>query len=220
MTEKIITTKDLTKIYKTFVDEVKVFENLNIEINKGSSVAIIGESGRGKTTLLNILSGLDKPTSGEVYFNGSRIDILSEEELSIFRNKYIGFVFQHHYLLDDFNALENVLLPLRIYNNKISDKDKNKALDLLSYVGLQKRIYHYPDQLSGGECQRVAIVRALINNPQLIFADEPTGSLDKKNSNIVSSLLWNLKNDFNITLVIATHNHELFNNCDYIINLG
>ncbi len=218
MTE-IIKAININKTYKTIVDEVCVFENINVSIKKGEAVAVVGESGRGKTTLLNILSGLDKPTEGEVIFNDIRIDNLSEEEISDFRNKNIGFIFQHHYLLNDFNALENVLIPFKIRENKTDKVILNYAKELLEMVGLKDRIYHYPDQLSGGERQRVAVARAIIHKPLVIFADEPTGSLDRKNAENVEKILWDLKKEFNITLVVATHSKEIASMCDRIIEM-
>ncbi|MEJ5283611.1 MAG: ABC transporter ATP-binding protein [Brevinematales bacterium] len=215
----IIKAIKINKTYKTIVDEVCVFENINISIKKGEAVAVVGESGRGKTTLLNILSGLDKPTEGEVIFNDIRIDNLSEEEISDFRNKNIGFIFQHHYLLNDFNALENVLIPFKIRENKTDKVILNYAKELLEMVGLKDRIYHYPDQLSGGERQRVAVARAIIHKPLVIFADEPTGSLDRKNAENVEKILWDLKKEFNITLVVATHSKEIASMCDRIIEM-
>lgn len=218
MTE-IIKAININKTYKTIVDEVCVFENINISIKKGEAVAVVGESGRGKTTLLNILSGLDKPTEGEIIFNDIRIDNLSEEEISDFRNKNIGFIFQHHYLLNDFNALENVLIPFKIREDKTDKSILNYAKELLEMVGLKDRIYHYPDQLSGGERQRVAVARAIIHKPLVIFADEPTGSLDRKNAENVEKILWNLKKEFNITLVVATHSKEIASMCDRTIEM-
>ncbi len=218
MTE-IIKGIGLNKIYKTLVDEVNVFNNLDLTIYKGEAVAIVGESGRGKTTLLNILSGLDKPTSGEVIFNNFRIDNMSEEEISDFRNRNIGFIFQHHYLLNDFNALENVLIPFKIRNCNTDKNMLQYAIEILERVGLKDRIYHYPDQLSGGERQRVAVARAIIHKPLVIFADEPTGSLDQKNATKVEKILWELKDEFGITLIIATHSKQIADMCDMVIQL-
>ncbi|MGC8765887.1 MAG: ABC transporter ATP-binding protein [Brevinematia bacterium] len=215
----LILASDLTKVYKTMVDEVVVFSNLSVKIERGEAVSVVGESGRGKTTLLNILSGLDRPTDGIVLFDNKRIDNLSEEEISDFRNRNIGFIFQHHYLLNDFNAIENVLIPLKIRGEGIAKKDFEYAKELLERVGLKERMFHYPDQLSGGERQRLAVVRALVNNPSVIFADEPTGSLDRKNAENVENILWNLKDEMKVTLVIATHSKEIALRCDRVIEL-
>lgn len=219
MTDRIISTENIGKTYKTLVDEVIVLENINVSINRGDAVAIMGESGRGKTTLLNILSALDRPTAGKVYFNDERIDDLDERALAVFRNRNVGFIFQHHYLLDDFTAIENVLVPVRIGKPNLEESDRDRAMELLTAVGLEKRADHYPDQLSGGERQRVAVVRALINEPLVIFADEPTGSLDRKNAENVERLMWQLKDQFNKTLVIATHSQEIAKQCNDIIYL-
>jgi lipoprotein-releasing system ATP-binding protein len=220
MTKNIISATNLTKIYRTLFDNITVFENMNIEIEQGSAVAIIGQSGRGKTTMLNILSGLDSPTSGEVIFDDKRIDNVNEEKLSEFRNKNVGFIFQHHYLLEDFTAFDNILIPLRIKGVNIDEGIKSYARELLDSVGLLNRQSHYPDQLSGGERQRIAIVRALIHDPLVVFADEPTGSLDKRNAENIEGLLWSLKDKFNKTFIIATHNMEIASKCDKVIDLG
>ncbi len=209
----------VSKIYKTLVDEVTVFEKVNVQIEAGKAVAIIGESGRGKTTLLNILSGLDSPSKGEVWMKGQRIDLMDEATLSDFRNVHVGFIFQHHYLLDDFTALENVLIPVRILKGGVSNEDMDRARLFLKDIGLEDRSTHYPDQLSGGERQRVAVIRSLINDPAVIFADEPTGSLDKRNAANVESLMWDLKNKYQKTLIIATHSMEMAGKCDHIVEL-
>jgi ABC-type lipoprotein export system ATPase subunit len=219
MSNVIIKGENLSKTYKTVVDEVKVFGNLDIEIYRGEAIAIMGKSGGGKTTLLNILSGLDRPTTGNVMFDNKRIDNMDETSLSVFRNRNVGFIFQHHYLLEDFTAIENLLIPLRIAEAEMGTTAYKKAFALLKAVGVNKRAFHYPDQLSGGERQRVAVGRALINNPQVVFADEPTGSLDRKNAAIVEDLLWELKDKFNKTLVIATHSLEIAEKCDKVINM-
>lgn len=220
MTKNIISATNLTKIYRTLFDNITVFENMNIEIEQGSAVAIIGQSGRGKTTMLNILSGLDSPTSGEVIFDDKRIDNVNEEKLSEFRNKNVGFIFQHHYLLEDFTAFDNILIPLRIKGVNIDEGISSYARELLDSVGLLNRQSHYPDQLSGGERQRIAIVRALIHDPLVVFADEPTGSLDRRNAENIEGLLWSLKDRFNKTFIIATHNMDIASKCDKVIDLG
>lgn len=166
------------------------------------------------------MSGLDRPTSGEVVFNGTRIDNIDEEKLSEFRMINVGFIFQHHYLLEDFSAYDNILIPLRIKGINIDEKVKKYAGELLESVGLLDRRNHYPDQLSGGERQRVAIVRALIHEPLVVFADEPTGSLDRRNAENVEGLIWSLKEKFNKTFIIATHNMEIAGKCDRVIDLG
>jgi len=215
----LIVGKGLSKEYRTLVDRVVVFENMDVRIERGTMVALVGESGRGKTTLLNILSGLDRPSGGEVWFENQRIDLLDEEKLSDFRNRHVGFIFQHHYLLEDFTAMENVLLPLRIGGRVIGQQERLRAREMLSRVGLEKRLTHYPDQLSGGERQRVAIVRALIHDPDVVFADEPTGSLDRRNAEMVENVIWELCRGMGKTFVVATHNMELARRCDAVIYL-
>lgn len=216
----VLSARGLSKVYRTSVDEVRVFDNVSVDIRPGQAVAIVGQSGRGKTTLLNILSGLDRPTSGEVFYNGVRIDNLSEEGLSDFRNKNVGFVFQHHYLLEDFTALDNVLVPLRLSRGEIGPADVRRAREGLDALGLSKRLHHYPDQLSGGERQRVAVARAMINEPLVLFADEPTGSLDKANSEQVERIIWDMRKKYKKTFVVATHNLEIAKKCDQVIDLG
>jgi len=219
MTDSLIQAENLSKTYKTLVDEVKVFSGMNIHIDRGTAVAIIGESGRGKTTLLNILSGLDRPSTGKVVFHNQSISAMDESSLSDFRNHHVGFIFQHHFLLDDFTALDNILIPVRIMQGKITPDDNEKAMQLLKDVGMDTRATHYPDQLSGGERQRVAVVRALINNPDVIFADEPTGSLDKNNADKIEEIMWHLKSQYQKTLVIATHSMEMAEKCDTVIEM-
>ncbi|NPV01990.1 MAG: ABC transporter ATP-binding protein [Brevinematales bacterium] len=220
MTDDIlIRAAEISKTYKTMVDEVMVFEKQSIEIGRGTAVAIIGESGRGKTTLLNILSGLDNPSEGSILFDNQRIDAMDERDLAVFRNKNVGFIFQHHYLLQDFHALDNILLPLRIAGVKLDSARLEKVWEMLEKIGLKDRAYHFPDQLSGGERQRIAIARALANDPLVVFADEPTGSLDRRNASAVEDLLWRLKLDFNKTFVIATHNPDIAHKCDQVVEL-
>lgn len=220
MTDIIIQASNVSKIYKTLVDEITVFENISVKIKRGEAVALVGKSGGGKTTLLNILSGLDHPSAGDVLFDNKPINTMDETQLAIFRNKHVGFIFQHHYLLDDFTAIENIMIPLRIAAVKFDQTVGHQiALSLLRTVGIANRADHYPDQLSGGERQRVAVARALVNNPDVIFADEPTGSLDIKNATIVENLLWELKDKYNKTLVMATHSLATAKRCDKIIRM-
>lgn len=188
--------------------QLTVVNNVDIEINKGEIVSIVGKSGAGKSTLLHILGTLDKPTSGEVFLNDLPISNFSDKELSQFRNKNIGFVFQFHHLLPEFTALENVMMPALI--NKLGRLESIKrANELLNYLGLKERTTHKPSQLSGGEQQRVAVARALMNNPLVIFADEPSGNLDTQTSRELHELFFQLNKDFNQTFVIVTHNTEL-----------
>ncbi len=197
---------EVKNISKSFGD-ISVLNNINFTIDEGQSFAIIGESGRGKTSLLYLLSGLDNADSGSITIFGEDITKFDEKKSSIFRAKHFGFIFQHHFLLNDLDALENALLPLRVTN---SLHKKNEVLELFEYFGLQDRLSHFPDELSGGEKQRVAFIRALANNPDIVFADEPTGSLDKKNADKLQELLLSKSK----TLILSTHNLDFAKQCD------
>lgn len=189
-------------------DQLQVVKNVSLEISQGEIVTIVGKSGAGKSTLLHILGTLDRPTSGEVYLNGNLVSAFNDSQLSSFRNNHIGFVFQFHHLLPEFTALENVMMPALI--KKASKRDAEfRAKELLQYLGLTERMSHKPSQLSGGEQQRVAVARALMNKPLVIFADEPSGNLDTQTSKELHDLFYQLNKDFNQTFVIVTHNEEL-----------
>ena len=197
-----------TEVYKNYQngpEVIKVLKGINLEVSQGEVVIIIGPSGVGKSTLLHVLGSLDKPSGGEVQINGQNVFDLDDQKLARFRNKNIGFVFQFHHLLPEFTALENVMLPGMMYNKDI-ERVKSDALKLLGEVGLDNRLNHKPGQLSGGERQRVAVARALINNPKLVLADEPTGNLDKNNSESLYQLILNFNKKFNQTFIIVTHN--------------
>lgn len=195
-----------TNIHKSF-NGLEVLKGIDLKINKGEIVAIVGASGAGKTTLLQIIGTLDKPTSGQVLLNGVNAHQLSERKLSAFRNKHIGFVFQFHHLLPEFTALENLCIPAFIagINRK---KAENRANELLDFLHLTDRSTHKPSELSGGEQQRVAVARALMNNPGIILADEPSGNLDSVNARELHKLFFDLRKEFNQTFVIVTHNKE------------
>ncbi|WP_066631699.1 ABC transporter ATP-binding protein [Labilibacter marinus] len=194
-------------IEKQFGD-LKVLKGIDLDINAGEVVSIVGPSGAGKTTLLQILGTLDKPNVGEVNINNTNIQGLSEKELAKFRNENIGFVFQFHQLLPEFNAVENIILPALIAG-KNKAKSEDKARHLLSFLNLKDRETHKPAELSGGEKQRVAIARALINDPAVVFADEPTGSLDSQNQEELHKLFFQLRDEFKQTFVIVTHDLHL-----------
>ncbi len=211
----IIYTQDLEKIYYTKTDTVHAVKGISIKIQKGDMVAIMGPSGSGKSTFLHLLGGLDKPTKGKVYIDNTEINSLSDNNLAKFRNKKIGFVFQFHYLLPELSALENVLIPAKLYNK--NEYHKQKAISLLKELGLENRINHLPSQLSGGEQQRVAIARAVINSPDIILADEPTGNLDSENTKKVMNIFCQLNEKNNTTIVIATHDKEVAGYCRYIL---
>ena len=202
---------ELKKITKTYpapdgTHELRVLTDINLSVTAGETVAIVGPSGSGKSTLLNLIGTLDTPTAGEIHFNGQDLTALNEKQLAVFRNKHIGFVFQQHHLLPQCTVLENVLLPTLV--SKESGQEEH-AQQLLEQVGLSGHLGHLPAHLSGGEQQRVAVVRALINQPELVLADEPTGSLDKKNSEALGELLVSLNTQRKTTLIIVTHSSEM-----------
>lgn len=193
--------------------ELEVLKGVDLHIKPSEIVSIVGSSGAGKTTLLTILGTLDKPTSGEIEFNGINITSLSEKKLAQFRNQHIGFVFQFHHLLPEFTALENVCIPAFI--NKTSKKEAEyNAMELLNLLGLKDRASHKPSELSGGEQQRVAVARALINKPKVIFADEPSGNLDSANAQKLHELFFTLRDELKQTIVVVTHNELLANMAD------
>lgn len=199
-------------IVKKF-EELEVLKNVSLSISEKEIVSIVGASGAGKTTLLQILGTLEKSTEPKKYntqisIAGQDITKLNDRELSKFRNDNIGFIFQFHQLLPEFNALENICIPAFIKKTKKSEAEK-RAKELMSYLGLSNRLTHKPNQLSGGEQQRVAVARALINSPKVVFADEPSGNLDSKNAEELHDLFFNLRNEFDQTFVIVTHNEEL-----------
>ncbi len=200
--------KNISKRYSApgGMHETVVLSDITMSVSAGDSVAIVGPSGSGKSTLLNIIGTLDKASSGNLYFNNQDVTQLSETETASFRNKNLGFVFQQHHLLPQCNVLENVLLPTLVSPG--AEKNE-RAKELLDMVGLSEHMAHLPAQLSGGEQQRVAVVRAMINNPELILADEPTGSLDQDNSEKLCDLLVNLNTDNSVTLIVVTHSSDL-----------
>lgn len=192
---------------------LEVLKGVDIHIQTSEIVSIVGSSGAGKTTLLTILGTLEKPTSGKILFNGINITSLSEKKLAAFRNQYIGFVFQFHHLLPEFTALENICIPAFI--KKVSKKEAElKAYELLNLLGLANRANHKPSELSGGEQQRIAVARALINDPKVIFADEPSGNLDSENAKNLHELFFKLRDELKQTIVVVTHNETLANMAD------
>jgi len=205
-------------IHKSFKG-LQVLKGVNIDISEKEIVSIVGKSGSGKSTLLNILGTLDDPDKGNVIIDGNDVTRLSSNELARFRNQKIGFVFQFHHLLPEFTAIENVMIPAFI-QKKDKAKTQKKAEELLDYLGLSERLEHKPGQLSGGEQQRVAVARALINDPQIVFADEPSGNLDLDSSNDLHQLIFKLRNDFKQSFVIVTHNLELARMSDRSLELS
>lgn len=198
---------DIKGITKSF-GSLQVLKGIDLHIDRGEVVSIVGPSGAGKTTLLQIIGTLDKPDSGQIIINGTDVSSLSRKKLSEFRNQHIGFVFQFHQLLPEFTALENIMIPAFIAGKSRSEA-KKKAEELLDFMGLSDRAGHKPSELSGGEKQRVAVARALINNPAVILADEPSGSLDSKNKEELHQLFFNLRDKFGQTFVIVTHDEHL-----------
>lgn len=219
MTEIILKTNNIIKSFQT-TKKVKldVLKGISLEIQKEKITIIVGASGAGKSTLLHLLGGLDRPDSGEVYYDDKDIFTFSEDKLAKFRNKNVGFIFQFHHLLPEFTALENVMIPQLIDGIKLV-KAKSKSEELLNTVGLTERLDHKPAELSGGEQQRVAVARALANNPKIIFADEPTGNLDSVNSEEIHKLILDLKTNLGVTFVIVTHNQSLVNLADHIYEI-
>lgn len=200
------------KIFKKY-NNLEILKGIDVEISEGEIVSIVGSSGAGKTTLLTILGTLDRPTSGELTIAGTNVHSLNDTKLATFRNLNIGFVFQFHHLLPEFNALENICIPALIAKTNKKEAEK-KAEELLEYLGLSSRKLHKPSELSGGEQQRVAVARALINSPKVVFADEPSGNLDSTTAKELHQLFFDLRKAYNQTFVIVTHNSELANMAD------
>lgn len=217
MTVKHFIMIQATNIHKSF-DTLEVLKGVNLSVKKGEIVSIVGPSGAGKTTLLQILGTLDMPDKGKVEVDGKDISRMNEKQMAVFRNKSIGFIFQFHQLLPEFTALENVMIPGLIAGGD-KRKLKKKAEELLNYLQLSDRLEHKPSELSGGEKQRVAVARALINEPKIILADEPSGSLDSKNKEELHKLLFELRDKFGLTVVIVTHDKELAALTDRIIEM-
>lgn len=204
----LIKVKDIQKSFLSGISRTDVLKGVNLEMNKGDTVAVVGASGIGKSTFLHILGALDRPDNGNVWFKGKDIFQFDNEKLADFRNQSIGFVFQFHYLLPEFTALENAMMPMLIKGYKKGLAQKTSE-EILVRVGLKDRMTHRIVTLSGGEQQRVALARAIVLKPDILLADEPTGNLDKKNSEKIHELLLSLNNEFNMALVIVTHNMEL-----------
>ncbi len=217
MREHIVKTDKLKKVYSSTYQKIIALKEIDIEIKKGEFVTIMGPSGAGKTTFLNLIGCLDRPTSGKLDILGCDPTKFNEEKLSRIRVEKIGFVFEDFFLISFLNALENVQLPLIFARNY---KNNNRPRDLLKRVGLDHRLTHFPNELSGGELQRVAVARALANNPEILLADEPTGNLDTKNAQELFSLFRNLNREEGLTIVVATHNVKLGYSADRVIHLN
>ena len=213
-------------LYKTYVDaasddittRVEVLKGVDVEVRQGEVLAILGKSGVGKSTLLHLIGGLDRPTSGSVFFEDRNIHAYNDRQLDRFRNLEIGFIFQFHHLLPEFTALENIAIGGLIAKKNVSET-YGSAGEILDYVDLADRSNHYPSELSGGERQRIAIGRALINQPKVILADEPTGNLDRKTSDDILDLLWDLNGRLNRTLILVTHDHGLAQRADRMVHI-
>ena len=215
--KKLIELENIHVDLKSSFETINVLKGINLKIFKNESVGIIGESGAGKSTLIMCIAGLELISKGKILFNNLPIHNLKEDDLALYRSKNIGVIFQSFNLLPSMTALENVNLPIEISGNF---KNNKMAMELLTAVGLKNRIFHYPHQLSGGEQQRVAIARSLISNPEILIADEPTGNLDKKNSEDVIKLIFQLKKDFGSTLILVTHDKSVAKLCDRIVKIN
>lgn len=214
----LLKASDLKKTYFSSVGEVQVLHGITMEIMTKEIVTIVGASGVGKSTLLNLLGALDKPTSGKIEIEGTDLSTMDDGELSEFRNKTMGFIFQFHHLLPELSAVENVMLPALLRGDS-KKSSMNRASELLSDVRLSHRLHHKPSELSGGERQRVAVARSLMNEPKLILADEPAGNLDSANAESLYELMWMLKEEREQTFVIVTHNEELARRADRTIRM-
>jgi len=219
MSNILLKAKDLIKSYQTTkLVKLEVLKSVSLEIEKNKISVIIGSSGAGKSTLLHLLAGLDRPDNGEVIFNDENIFKFSDDRLAKFRNNNVGLVFQFHHLLPEFTALENVAIPQMIQGKSLTASTKH-ANELLNAVGLSERVTHKPAELSGGEQQRVAVARAMANDPEIIFADEPTGNLDSENSEAIHQLIVNLRDQFQKTFVIVSHNKGLVDLADTVYEM-
>ena len=217
MSQAVIAVNNLNKTVPTAAGDLIILDDVNLEVEKGEAVAIVGSSGSGKTTLLGILAGLDSATSGSVRLMEAQLSDMNEEERAIARGKYTGFIFQSFQLLMSLTARENVMLPAELRGD---EQAESQALELMEKVGLDSRLNHYPNQLSGGEQQRVAIARAFASRPEIMFADEPTGNLDSNTGSLVTELLFDLNREFGTTLVLVTHDAGLASRCDRTISIA
>lgn len=219
MSEDIIKLRNLKKIYRMGDEKIAAVNNISLNFEKGSITCLLGKSGSGKSTLLNLISGLEKPTKGEIIIHGLHVERMNETQLAKFRQKYIGFVFQSYNLLGNLTALENVTLPLIFKRVGVKER-KERAMEMLKAVGLEERASHKPSQLSGGQQQRVSIARAFVNNPEIVFADEPTGNLDTKTTYQMMDLMMGLCGKNKQTLIIVTHDMEISAYAQRIIHIS
>lgn len=212
----ILSVEQVSKVYQSGSRKLTVLDRVNFQVEEGESISIVGPSGSGKTTLLGLCAGLDKATTGSISLNGHPMERLSEDERAAVRNQHVGFIFQNFQLLPTLTALENVMVPLELKKRKDA---KNRALELLTQVGLGERASHYPSQLSGGEQQRVSIARAFANEPKILFADEPTGNLDTETGEMIEDLIFNLNTALGTTLILVTHDIGLAGRTHRIIQI-
>ena len=219
MPEDIIKLKNLKKIYRMGDEKIAAVNDISLNFEKQSITCLLGKSGSGKSTLLNLISGLEKPTKGEIIIHGLHVERMNENQLAKFRQQYIGFVFQSYNLLGNLTALENVTLPL-IFKNVKKKERTERAMEMLKAVGLEERAYHKPSQLSGGQQQRVSIARAFVNNPEIVFADEPTGNLDTKTTYQMMDLMMGLCQKNKQTLIIVTHDIEISAYAQRIVHIS
>lgn len=219
-TDIVLSCKELRKNYKSEsgLEDLQILRGVDLEIAKGEIAAIVGSSGSGKSTLLHIFGGLDRPTSGDVFWNNQSIYKHTPDQLAELRNNHVGFVFQFHHLLPEFTAIENVMMPALIKGDPLKPSEK-RATELLDLFGLKERNEHRPSQLSGGEQQRVSMARALMNRPSIILADEPTGNLDEKNTDIILKLLFDLRDLEGVSIILITHEMEIAKRCDSLYHL-
>ncbi len=217
----LIRIENLRKVYTSKIERLEVLKGVDLTVKEGTIVSIVGESGSGKSTLLNLIGGLDFPSGGSIVIDGIDITEMNESELTDYRNRYFGFIFQFHYLLNDFTAMENVFIPLLIGGQSLVAA-KKRALEYLDMVGLNSKANKFPSELSGGERQRVAVARALVIMPKIILADEPTGNLDEDNTKVIEELLFDLVKRLGRTLIVVTHDMELARRADeeYILEHG
>ena len=216
--ESIIEVKNVTKIYKVGTEKVVALDNVSFTINKGDFCCLLGSSGSGKSTLLNLMAGIEKITRGDILIKGKNVCQMGEHQLAKFRQKYLGFVFQSYNLITSMNALENVALPLIFKEEKVKIRNQ-KAKNMLVQVGLAERLKHRPNQMSGGQQQRVGIARAFVSNPEIVFADEPTGNLDTKTTIEIMNIMIEMARKYNQTLIIVTHDKEIADFADRIITI-
>lgn len=219
MSNLVLDAQNITKSFTDGKSTVDVIRGLSLQVKAGEFVSIVGSSGSGKSTLLHVLGGLDRPTSGQVLINGQRFDTLGEAERGYIRNEHLGFVYQFHHLLPEFTAFENVAMPLMLRKSSNFKEVKQQAEYLLERVGLSHRMTHQPGELSGGERQRVALARALVARPKLMMADEPTGNLDRKTAVKIFELLSELRKEFNMAMLIVTHDEYLAQSADAILHM-